>query len=79
MSTDDFGSIAATQAWVPETQVIVLLRYIANQDSDDAFLDFLHQQQDEENAVGTTPAPIADEDWTDDRDSDGKPCRYENH
>jgi len=47
----EFEEIAKAQAWTPETQVSVLLRYIENQDSDDAFLDFLGEQVAEEDAM----------------------------
>lgn len=40
----DFEAIAARKGWSVETQVTVLLDYIENQQSDDAFLDFLEEQ-----------------------------------
>jgi hypothetical protein len=42
--------IVAQQGWTLEMQVMVLLRYIENQNNNGAFVDFLKQQAGEENA-----------------------------
>lgn len=39
-----FRDISAAQDWVPETEVAVLLEYIENQQSYEAFLDYLQVQ-----------------------------------
>lgn len=46
-----FYRIAAEQGWSPETQVEVLLAYIENQDSPEAFERFLSEQVDVEVAM----------------------------
>ena len=46
---EKFKDIASQQGWTPETQVEVLLQCIENQQSDEAFQDFLSQQVVEEN------------------------------
>ncbi len=43
-----FNLRAEEQGWTPETQVYVLLEYIANQQSPEAFSDFIGQQCEEE-------------------------------
>jgi hypothetical protein len=49
---DVFGNIAAQEGWTLATQVQVLLGYIENQDSPDAFQNYLQEQcADEENAT----------------------------
>lgn len=40
-----FEDIAEEEGWTLATQVIVLLRYIENQDSNEAFMDFLEEQR----------------------------------
>lgn len=47
----EFDSVASQQAWTPATQVIVLLHYIEQQESPDAFTDFLLRQVEEEEAL----------------------------
>jgi len=48
--------IAAEQGWNETTQLELALRYIDFQGGNDAFRDFLLQQQDEENQfVESTP------------------------
>lgn len=41
---DNFKDIAEAQGWALSTQVHVLLEYIENQQSDEAFLDFLDEK-----------------------------------
>ena len=48
---DLFEKIASEQGWTPETQVQVLLEYVGNQQSDEAFEDFLKEKQKEENEL----------------------------
>jgi hypothetical protein len=43
-------TIAAEQGWNDETKLILVLGYIENQGSNDAFADFLQTAADEENA-----------------------------
>ena len=45
-----FDRFAHEQGWDMDSQVTILLRYIDNQQSDEAFKDFLREQQDDENA-----------------------------
>jgi hypothetical protein len=42
-----FDAIALEEGWDDATQIAVLLRYIGNQGSDDAFADFLNEQRAE--------------------------------
>lgn len=40
-----FDDIAQARGWSPQTQVDILLEYIENQQSDEAFLDFIEEQE----------------------------------
>lgn len=42
---------AGQQGWNDHTKITLLCNYIANQQCDDAFEDFLAQQADEENSL----------------------------
>jgi hypothetical protein len=64
---DSFEAVATRQGWTPETQVIVLLRYIENQDSQDVFLDFL-QGQIEEEEMGSEMADDGEGDEVEERE-----------
>lgn len=44
-----FELIAAQQGWTETTQISVLLEYIENQQSEEAFSDFLLEKQAQEN------------------------------
>lgn len=46
----DFKKIANEQDWTPRTQVDLLLEYIENQQSDEAFRDFILEIADEQTA-----------------------------
>jgi hypothetical protein len=46
-----FERFVESQGWNESSQVAILLRYIENQASPEAFEDFLQQQADEENGV----------------------------
>ena len=50
MTESILDQYADQQGWNDQTKITLLCRYIANQQSDDAFADFLAQQADEENA-----------------------------
>ena len=54
-----FDIIADQQGWTDASQIIVLLRYISNQESDDAFEEFLIEQQQDES-VERLPEPEPD-------------------
>lgn len=45
---------AAAQGWTEATQLILALRYIENQGANDAFEDFLREQDDEDAAAPST-------------------------
>lgn len=46
-----FAHFVDGQGWSLQSQVLVLLRYIDNQNSPEAFGDFLQDQADEENGA----------------------------
>lgn len=46
---ETFNKIAEQQGWSPDSQVAILLEYIENQQSNDAFEDFLNQKAAAEN------------------------------
>ena len=53
MTTEDLLiRFTAQQGWNLDSQLTVLLRYIENQQDDDAFEEFLQQQADLENGIG---------------------------
>ena len=49
---DTLGHFASRQGWNLDLQLTILLRYIENQQDNDAFEDFLQQQADLENGIG---------------------------
>jgi len=46
-----FEGFIERQGWSLDSQVEILLRYIEQQQSDDAFFEHLEQQADEENGT----------------------------
>ena len=52
MEREEFDAVSAEQGWTARTEVDVLMRYIENQNSPEAFRDFLAEQRETEN--GTT-------------------------
>ncbi len=77
----DFMDIAAEQGWTPESQVMVLLRYIGNQDSPEAFLDFLEMQVagetgfDSKAEAGEACHNCGCSNWTTDPETQERHCR----
>ena len=64
-----FSRLAHRQGWSEASQIDVLLRYIENQGSPDAFQDFLEGQAAEENASGDAADEIHPGWTTDDADA----------
>jgi rubrerythrin len=60
-----FEEFAAAEGWSLEEQVAILSEYIANQESDEAFIDFLQEQRKAK--------------WHGPVDDDGNPIKFRNH
>lgn len=52
-----FETIAAAEGWTPATQICVLLGYIENQRSTDAFQGYIESQRAETNGDGEDEDP----------------------
>jgi DNA-directed RNA polymerase subunit RPC12/RpoP len=50
-SVDIINEIGDQQGWNDNSKLVLCLQYIENQQSSDAFRDFLHQQADDENGL----------------------------
>jgi hypothetical protein len=57
MPTRTFDEIANAQGWSDASRVAVLLRYIENQDSNEAFIDFLEREAEEEDEMAESCDP----------------------
>lgn len=63
MTRTTFEDIAAAEGWTPTTQVNVLLDYIENQHSPEAFRDYLEGRRNEQDDLSASDDPADDFMW----------------